>query len=298
MRSMIRCVLVGAILIFFNGCSQKSAKLQRSVVPPDKTLFETGSEYLEKSQYIRARLAFQTLISTYPDSEMTALSYFAMADSFYEEGGTENLLQAEDQYKNFIVFYPKHPKAPDALMKVISANMKMMRSPDRDQQYSHRALREIKDFMNRFPDSDYVPIVNQFKTEVEENLAEGDLGVGRFYEDKDNYRGALGRYTGILDEYPEYSGVDEVYFRTASISEEMAKMVTEAAGDEAANYVEAAEEEAAQYYEMIVTGFPFSEFYEEAKARLKAMGRPVPEVDAQVADSNQSRLKPEEGFSP
>ena len=105
MRSMVRCVVVGALLILLSGCSQKSAKLQRSVVPPDKTLFETGSDYLDRSQYIRARLAFQTLISTYPDSEMTSLSYFAMADSFYEEGGTENLLQAEDQYKNFIIFY-------------------------------------------------------------------------------------------------------------------------------------------------------------------------------------------------
>ena len=86
MRSMISCVLFGAVLVVFSGCSQKSAKLQRSVVPPDKTLFETASDYLDKNNYIRARLAFQNLISTYPDSELTPLSYFAMADSFYEEG--------------------------------------------------------------------------------------------------------------------------------------------------------------------------------------------------------------------
>ncbi len=298
MRLMIRCVLVGATLILFNGCSQKSAKLQRSLVRPDTTLFETGTEYLEKSQYIRARLAFQTLISTYPDSEMTPLSYFAMADSFYEEGGTENLLQAEDQYKNFIIFYPNHPKAPDAHLKVISANMKMMRSPDRDQQYSYRALREIKDFMNRFPDSDYAPIVRQFRTEVEENLAEGDLGVGRFYEDRGNYSGAVGRYRGIMDEYKEYSRLDEVYFRMGSISEELAKRAIEARGDEAAQYSEAAISEAAKFYEKIVVGFPFSELYEEAKTRLKALGKPVPEVDSEIANANRSRLKPDGGFSP
>jgi outer membrane assembly lipoprotein YfiO len=298
MRFKTRCVLVGVILILLCGCSQRSAKLQRSVVPPDKTLFETGSDYLYKSQYIRARLAFQTLISTYPDSEMTPLSYFAMADSFYEEGGTENLLQAEDQYKNFIIFYPKHPKAPDAQMKVISANMKMMRAPDRDQQFSHRALQEIKDFMQRFPDSDYVPIVRRFKVEVEENLAAGDLGVGRFYENRGNYAGAVGRYKGIVDEYKEYSRLDEVYFRSGNISEELAKRARENAGDEAAKYIEGALDEAAKFYEKIVVGYPFSEFYDEAKARLKAMGKSVPEVDAKIAASNQSRLKPAEGFSP
>ena len=298
MKSMIRCVLVGAILIVFGGCSQKSAKLQRSVVPPDKTLFETGSDYLGKSQYIRARLAFQTLISTYPDSEMTPLSYFAMADSFYEEGGTENLLQAVDQYKNFIVFYPKHPKAADAQMKVISANMKMMRAPDRDPQYSEKSLREINEFVKRFPDSDYVPIVRQLKVEVEENLAAGDLGVGRFYEDRKNYRGAIGRYQGIMDEYKDYSDMDEVYFRMANLTEELAKRAIEARGDEAAKYTDAALEEAAKYYDKIVVGYPFSKFYEEARTRLKAMGKAVPEVDAKVAAANQSRLKPSEGFSP
>jgi len=164
MRPAIRYVFLSIILLYSYGCAQKSAKLQKSVAPPDKTLFETGSDYLKKGQYIKSRLAFQTLINTYPDSDMAAESYFSMADSFYEEGGTENLLQAEDQYKNFIVFFPTHPKAPDAQMKVIALNMKLMRSPDRDQQYSYKALQEIKRFLQQFPDSDYVPIAKQFKT--------------------------------------------------------------------------------------------------------------------------------------
>jgi len=305
---MISCVLVGSVLVIFGGCSQKSAKLQRSVVPPDKTLFETASNYLEKNSYIRARLAFQNLISTYPDSELTPLSYFAMADSFYEEGGTENLLQAEDQYKNVIMLYPKHPEAPDALMKVISANMKLMRTPDRDPQYSLRALRNIKDFMKRFPDSDYVPIVRQFRTEVEENLAAGDLGVGQFYENKGNYRGALGRYEEITTEYKDFSGLDRVYFRMGNILERSYEALEQAVknrkpGDEAAQKaadkaIKDAADQAAEYYTQVVVGYPFSEYYGEAKARLKAMGRSVPDVDAQLAASHQAKLKPDEGFSP
>jgi len=61
---------------------RKAAEERR---PPDRTLFETGEEYLEKSQYIKARLAFQTLINTYPDSDLAADSYLAIGDSFYSE---------------------------------------------------------------------------------------------------------------------------------------------------------------------------------------------------------------------
>jgi len=282
MRSAIRCVFIGVILLYSSaGCVQKSAKLQKSVVPPDKTLFQTGSDYLKKGQYIKSRLAFQTLISTYPDSDMASEAYFAIADSFYEEGGTENLLQAEDQYKNFIVFFPTSPKASDAQMKVISLNMRMMRAPDRDQQYSDKALREIKKFLQQFPDSDYVPIAKQFKIEVEESLARADLGVGQFYADRGNNAGARGRFQTIVDEYKSFSGLDDVYFRLASVFEKSNNP-----------------EQASVYYGRIVAGYPFSRFSDDAKARLNAMARPVPPVDTQLAAANQARLKPAEGFSP
>ena len=113
---------------------------------------------------------------TYPDSEMAPEAHFGMGDSFYEEGGTENLLQAENQFKDFIVFYPAHPKAADAQMKNIAINMKMMGAPDRDQHYAYRALQRIKTFLQQFPDSDFTPIVKKYKADVEENLAQGDLG--------------------------------------------------------------------------------------------------------------------------
>ena len=281
MRPAIRYVFLSVILLYSYGCAQKSAKLQKSVAPPDKTLFETGSDYLKKGQYIKSRLAFQTLINTYPDSDMAAESYFSMADSFYEEGGTENLLQAEDQYKNFIVFFPTHPKAPDAQMKVIALNMKLMRSPDRDQQYSYKALQEIKRFLQQFPDSDYVPIAKQFKTEVEETLAQSDLMVGQFYASRGSYAGAKGRFQEIVDEFKDFSALDEVYFLLANSWEKSNNP-----------------DQAAIYYQKIVAGYPFSKVYEDAKARLTALGKPAPPVDEQLATANHARIKPEEGFSP
>ncbi len=281
MRSIVWHAVFCIILISSWGCSQKSAKLQKSVVPPDKTLFETGSEYLRKSQYIKARLAFQTLINTYPDSEMAADSYFSIGDSYYEEGGTESLLMAEDQYKNFIVFFPANPKAPDAQMKIISANMKLIRAPDRDPQYTFRSEQEIKRMIAQFPDSDYVPIAKQLLIEVQEILAEGDIGVGQYYARRGNYAGARGRFQGILDKYPNYSRIDEVYYFLADILEKSHNP-----------------EEAAIYYEKIASGFPFSNRFEEAKERLSSLGKPLPPVDTQLAALNQSRVKSPEGFSP
>jgi len=284
MRFIVRCVVTLALLALVGGCSQKSARLQKGVVPPDQNLFDTGSDYLRKGQYIKSRLAFQTLLNTYPDSDVAAEAYFAMGDSFYEEGGTENLLQAEDQYKNFIVFYPQHPRAVDAQLKIISANYKLINTPDRDQQYTRRTLDEIAQFERRFGDSDYLPIVRQWRSTVEDVLARGDYGVGKFYADRGNVLGAVGRYQEIVEKYPDYAELDMVLYNLGQIYEQSRS--------------EKDHEKAKEYYGEIARGFPFSPHYTEAVERLGTLGAEVPEVDAEMAARHRANLKEPEGFSP
>lgn len=281
MRFTIRCICMSAILCCSYGCVQKSAKLQKSIAPPDKTLYETGSNYLKKGQYIKSRLAFQTLLNTYPDSDMATESYFAMGDSFYEEGGTENWLQAEDQYKNFIVFYPGSPKSADAQMKIISLNYKMMRTPDRDQQYAYKTLQEIKNFERNYPGHDYLPVVRQLKALVEDNLARGDYGVGQFYAGTGNWPGARMRYQEIVEQFKDYAEMDAVLFQLGDIWQKSNNP-----------------EEAGIYFAKLAKGYPYSKYYEETKTRLISMGKEIPSVDTELAAANQSRLKAPEGFSP
>ncbi|MDR1728641.1 MAG: outer membrane protein assembly factor BamD [Acidobacteriota bacterium] len=273
-------VLAVALLGCLPGCVQKSASLQKSIAPPDKTLFETGENYLKRGQYIKSRLAFQTLLNTYPDSDMASEAYFSMGDSFYEEGGTENLLQAEDQYKNFIVFYPGDPKSDDAQMKIISLNYKMMRSPDRDPQYAHRTLEEIEVLERKYPNSDFLPIARQLKVGVEDNLARGDLSVGEFYLKRKNPLGARLRFQEVVDKYKDFEEMDRVLFRLGEL------------------YDLVQNPEAAIYYTKVVEGYPFSEYYEDAKARLTELGQNIPEVNQDLAAANQAKIRPDAGFSP
>ncbi len=280
-RSTLRLLIITGLFAGLWACGPKGAKLQKSVVPPDKTLYETGSEYLQKSQYIKARLAFQTLINTYPDSELSADSYLAIGDSFYNEGGTENLLQAEDQYKNFIVFFPTNPKAADAQMKIISLNMKMMRAPDRDASYSVKAQGAIRRMLEQFPDSDYAPIAKEYLKEVQENLAMGNYGVGQFYADKANYPGATSRFKEIVENYPEFSLLDETYFNLGDVLEKSKNP-----------------DEAAIYYGRIAQQFPKSKYFEESKNRLKTLDKPIPPLDSQMAALHEPKPKQGEGFSP
>ena len=106
---------------------------------------------VKEAQYIEARLDFQTLINTYPDSEYLAKAKLGVADSFYKEGGTSNLTQAVEEYKNFIVFFPFLDEAAYAQMQVGMAHYRMMEKADRDNSQAEAAEDEFRTFLLKYP---------------------------------------------------------------------------------------------------------------------------------------------------
>jgi outer membrane protein assembly factor BamD len=296
MRSFFRWIVFLTIVAGLSACgAPKGAKLQKSVVPPDKTLFQNGADFLERSMYTQARLAFQTLIQTYPGSELEPEAYFAMGDSFMKEGGTDNLLQAEDRFRNFIIFFPTNPKAPDAQMKIISILMGQMRTPDRDMKETERAEAEILNFLRMFPNNDFVQIAKGYLDEVREVLAQHDLVIGDYYAHNNNPFGATGRYKGILEKYPRFSQNDVVYFNSAREQLKLAEALKQMeAATEAAN----SEKLAVEYLGKIAEGFPFSKHFEESRALLAKLGKAVPPINTELAQKNQALIRPEEPFSP
>ncbi|MBP1610030.1 MAG: surface antigen, partial [Acidobacteria bacterium] len=103
-----------------------------------------------------------------------APAFLAIANSYYEEEGAENLRQAEEQYKDFIVFFPLDPQADGAHMKVISINMERLRSENAKVQYRGNLLRTravVEKFIGSFPESDYRPVAEEMLNDINRELA-------------------------------------------------------------------------------------------------------------------------------
>ncbi len=280
MRFLLRVSVLILAGFLLSSCGQKSAGLQEAAVAPDTLLFENAMQFLEKSQYTKARLSFQTLINTYPDSEHTPAAFLAIADSYYHEEGTTNLLQAEAQYKDFIIFYPTHEIADDAQMKIAAVNVKLMRAPGRDSTYAIKAERELKNFLQKHPESELAPTAEEFLWEVQENLAQGIQGIGDFYFSRNSHLASESRYKGLLENYPDYSRLDQTLFRLSQSLENLGRI-----------------EEASVYYSRVVSEYPFSKFAGDAEQRLILLEKPVPPVDPVAAAKNEANLSPEKGFS-
>jgi outer membrane protein assembly factor BamD len=99
---------------------------------PDRQLYDKAQAAIKKGHFDVARLDLQTLLNTYPDSQYQMKAKLAIADSWYREGGTAALTQAEQEYKDFITFFPNAPEAAEAQMRVGDIYFRQMDKPDRD----------------------------------------------------------------------------------------------------------------------------------------------------------------------
>jgi outer membrane protein assembly factor BamD len=88
-------------------------------------------------------------------------SKLAIADSWYKEGGLAALTQAEQEYKDFITFFPNAPEAAEAQMRVGDIYFRQMDRPDRDYSKTIHAEEEYRLMLQQFPDSPLVPQARQ-----------------------------------------------------------------------------------------------------------------------------------------
>jgi outer membrane protein assembly factor BamD len=255
---------------------------------PDKELFDKAMTALRKGKYDVARLDLQALLTTYPESEYQMRAKLAVGDSWYKESGAAALQQAEAEYKDFITFFPNQPEAAEAQMKVGDIYYQQMEKPDRDATNANRAEQEYRLMIQQYPDSTLVPRAKQRLREVQEVLAQRQYSVGAFYATHDNWPASIARLQTLTDSYPLYSKSDlalmqlgDDYAAEANIASHL-----NINGAERERLIAAYDDRAAECYSKVVTRYPMAPHVEDAREKLIALGRPVPEpTQTELAES-------------
>jgi outer membrane protein assembly factor BamD len=257
---------------------------------PDKELFDKAEVAMKKGKFDVARLDLQTLLNTYPESEYQMRAKLAVGDSWFKEGGTAALTQAEAEYKDFITFFPNQPEAAEAQMRVADIYYMQMEKPDRDATNADRAEAEYRTMVQQFPDSTFVPRAKQRLREVQEVLAERQFQVGSFYFSHENWPATIARLQTVTDNYPLYShsdlaliGLGDAYAAEARFVQEKMTRIDPKAKQE---LMKAYDDQAADAYSRVITHYSMAAHVEDARERLIALNRPVPEPSKEeLADS-------------
>jgi outer membrane protein assembly factor BamD len=261
---------------------------------PDKELYDKAMVAMKKGRFDVARLDLQTLLNTYQESEYQMRAKLAVGDSWFKEGGTAALTQAEAEYKDFITFFPQAPEAAEAQMKVADIYYMQMEKPDRDFNNAVRAEQEYRTMIDQFPDSTLVPRAKQKLREVQEVLAEREFLIGQFYSTRMNWAGSIARLQTVADTYPLYSKSDQLWLTIGDDYAGEARTVQNARGLPGAvreRLEQVYLDKAAAAYGKVVSRYPMAPHVEDARDRLVAMNRPVPEPTEEAVAENDAEEK-------
>ncbi len=292
-RRLLVVPMVAVLALAWAGCHNK--KVQNPIADvnskqPDKVLFDRAMDAMKHNKFDVARMSLQTLINTYPDSEFVARAKLSIGDSWFAEGGSAALAQAEAEYKDFITFFPNMPEAAEAQMKIANIEYQQMEKPDRDFTHAKRAEDEYRQMILQFPDSKLAPQAKERLREVQEVLAEREFRIGRFYYLREAWPAAIARLQSLVNAYPLYSGADEALFLLGSGYEKQAEMVRAAKMPEQfkERMLKDLDQKAADAYSHIVTRYPVTDRAEDAKKRLEALHRPVPTPTPEAIAQNKA----------
>src|SRR5271157_1198187 len=293
MRRNSFVVFLGLLLALTVGCTNKKSVNPLANVgskQPDKVLFDRAMDAMKHNRFDVARMTLQTLINTYPDSEFIARAKLAVADSWYAEGGTTAMQQAEIEYKDFRTFFPNMAEAAEAQLKVANIHYQEMEKADRDFTHAMRAEEEYRSLILEYPDSKLVPRAKQRLREVQEVLGEREFDIGRFYYLRMAYPAAIARLRTLVDRYPLYSGADEaLYLLGQSYEAEINVVRKNTRLNEVfkGRMIEDLTQGASQAYGRIITRYPAMDRAMDAKARLEALHQPVPRPTRAALDNSK-----------
>jgi outer membrane protein assembly factor BamD len=243
-----------AVLLAMAGsaCATGAIKPPTGTPEPDKFLFERGSERLNERKWITAREYFRHLVDTYPQSTYRADAKLGVGDTYLGEGTTEGFILAISEFREFLTFYPTHPRADYAQFKLGMAHFYQMRRAERDQTETREAIKELTVFAERFGGTSSLAAEAAGRLrEAKDRLADSEYRVGFFYYRSKWYPGAVDRFKAVIERDPQYSNRDALYFHLA---DSLIKLKRPA--------------EALPYFDRLVAEFERSEYLAEAQKRV------------------------------
>ncbi len=182
-----------------------------------KVNYDRGMTELKRESVDRARRYFKFVRREFPYSRYAALSDLRLADCDFAE---ESWAEAASSYRRFMRLHRTHPDVDHAAYHRGLAFHKMIPSDwflvppshERDMSATRDALRELRGFLRRFPDSEYAPGARDLVRDCYARLAQHEMYVARFYLRRGEHRAAIGRTKVVEERYAESGMVPEAMF--------------------------------------------------------------------------------------
>ncbi len=230
------------------GCGGKGMDLKKIEGNPE-TLYREGLVRFNKRDYIEAQKKFEELKSSFPDSPpYTVLAELKVGDCHFLK---KEYVEAIAAYEEFKKTHPSYEEIPYIQFQIGISYFNQMLTLDRDQTSTKKALSSFEYLIASYPPSLFTEKAREKIDVCKKRLADHEFYVGNFYYTHGRFDAAAWRFEGLLEKFPKVPEEDKTLYLLGK------------------SYLELGLWEKAEVAFMkIVTGYPKSPYFKEARATL------------------------------
>lgn len=209
----MKAILILLLVFTLSSCSPKHLASKKSA----SELYVEGMKFFEMRKYDKAIKSFSSIREDHPFDPVAPYALMRLADSYFMK---KDYVTASGLYEEFLKYYPNDKNIDYVTLRVGECYEKMSLSPQRDQEYTYKAIERYSTLINRSPDSEYAKRAEERIRELNQKLAERELSVGEFYCKTYEYNACILRLEYLLEKYPTAKGLDKaLYFLSKAYSE-------------------------------------------------------------------------------
>lgn len=235
------------IIIFvslsFISCGGKT-QIKKEEFDPVAYL-KMADELINKKEYEEARKLLLEIKNRDSARQYAPLAQLKIADSYLKEDETELAIM---EYRRFIELYPESTYAPYAQYSIGMAYFRQIEGAERGAGTARKALEEFLKLERMYPRHPYGEILPLRIQKCRNIIAEGELIIGRFYYKKGSYKAAIGRFEGIVKDFPDFKNLDETLYLLVDSYKKIDNMTM-----------------AKEYLKMLLEKYPDSQFAKKAE---------------------------------
>lgn len=217
--------------------------------------FHMADSLYNEGSYKKALKLMEQIVPAYRGKPQAEKLMFIYSDTFYQLG---DYYLSGYQFERFASSYPQSEKVEEASFKGAKSYYELSPRYSLDQKDTHIGLEKLQNFINKFPDSEFLPQANTLVSELTTKLERKEFEVAKQYHRIGDYNAAIKALDNFILDYPGSQFREESYF-----------LKFKAAYDLAIRSVIYRVEErlitSVGYYNTFVKNFPNSNFKAEAE---------------------------------
>ena len=190
MRPLLIC-----ISIFLSSCGI-SNPFDDNI--PYKTRFDDGLAFFEEEKYVKSSQQFNIIVERASHTDLGDDALFFLAESYFLNEDYDLALIEFEKLVSRMGFSPYIEKSRWRICETL-----MLLSPNfyHDQDSSLKAITQIQEFLDDFPNSEYSKDADKLINELRTRLAEKNMETGKLYIKLKAYDSAMTSYEIVVNEY-------------------------------------------------------------------------------------------------